>query len=226
MRILLIEDDERLCRSLSFQLEKEGFTTDTCQDGEDAFYYIDSNIHDLILLDRMLPGMDGLTILKKMRQSGNMTPVILLTALGELDDKVKGLDSGADDYLVKPIAFEELMARIRCMERRPREWKQSNMLSYGDITYHPDSNILKCASSSVTLSKREGSLMELFLHNKNQTLPRTTILAKIWGADAPIEDGNLDNYIHFLRRRLSGIHSQVSIQTIRGIGYRLEESDA
>lgn len=225
MRILLIEDDERLCRSLSFQLEKEGYSTDICLDGEDAFYYIDSNIHDIILLDRMLPGVDGLTILKKMRQAGNITPVILMTALGELNDKVTGLDSGADDYLVKPVAFEELMARIRSMERRPREWKQSNLLSLGDITYDPSSNVLVCNASSVTLSKREGSLMELFLHNKKQTLPRATILSKVWGTDAPIEDGNLDNYIHFLRRRLKGIHSQVSIQTIRGIGYRLEEAN-
>ena len=121
MRILLVEDDKNLLETLSFQLTHAGFIVDTCENGEDALYYITENIHDLILLDRMLPIIDGITVLQKLRASGNQIPVILLTALGELSDKITGLDSGADDYLVKPFAFEELLARIRSISRRPRQ---------------------------------------------------------------------------------------------------------
>ena len=123
MRILLVEDDKNLLETLSYQLTSSGFDVDTCDNGEDALYYMEENIHDLILLDRMLPLIDGVTLLKKIRSAGNETPVILLTALGELNDKITGLDSGADDYLVKPFAFEELLARIRSIFRRPRSWQ-------------------------------------------------------------------------------------------------------
>lgn len=223
MRILLIEDDANLCHLTAFQLKKEGFTVDTCLTGEDAFYYIDTRIHDLVLLDIMLPGMDGIAILKKLREGGNMVPVILLTALGELDDKIKGLNAGADDYLVKPFAFEELLARIHCIQRRPRKLTTSTLLTFGDLTYNTANNMLTGQKLSVTLSKREGDLFEFFLHNSAQTLSRGALLAKVWGADDFVEDGNLDNYIHFLRRRLKSIGSCVSIKTIRGIGYQILE---
>lgn len=224
MRILLIEDDEDLCHSLGLQLKNAGYTVDICTDGEDASYYTAQNIHDLILLDRMLPHVDGLTILRKLREAGNHTPVILLTALGELADKVTGLDAGADDYLVKPFAFEELLARIRCINRRPASWQERTSLTFGDLTYYPDNNRLSGTIGSCTLSKKEGDLLEFFLNNTGQTLPRATILSKVWGVDAEIEEGNLDNYIHFIRRRLKSTSSLVSIKTIRGIGYRLEEN--
>ena len=122
MRLLLVEDDKKLNQSLAFQLEKEGFQVDACMDGEEALYYVEQDIHDLILLDRMLPRVSGMEVLRRIRRSRRQVPVILITALGELDDKVKGLDSGADDYLVKPFAFEELMARIRCITRAPGRW--------------------------------------------------------------------------------------------------------
>lgn len=224
MHILLIEDDEKLSYSLAFQLQKEGFTVDTCEDGSEAFFYLDSNIHDLILLDRMLPNVDGITLLEKLRKKGNTTPVILLTALGELQDKVKGLDSGADDYLVKPFAFEELMARIRCIKRRPREWSGAESIELGDIHYRPSENVLSANTKNCTLSKKEGALLEFLLQNPAQILPRQTLLDRVWGMDAEVEDGNLDNYIHFLRRRLKSVDSFVAIKTIRGIGYRLEDS--
>lgn len=222
MRILLVEDDEKLNHSLSFQLEKEGFLVDTCQDGEEALYYIKQNIHDLILLDRMLPCMSGTEILTRMRKARNQTPVILITALGTLDDKVTGLDLGADDYLVKPFAFEELMARIRCVTRRPRKIELNEQLSFGDIFYRLDENKLTGASGSCSMSKREGALLEAFLRSPEQTLSRTLLLTKVWGMDTDVEDGNLDNYIHFLRRRLKTVGSSIRIQTIRGIGYRME----
>lgn len=224
MRILLIEDDYNLSLTLTFQLEHEGITVDTCRNGEDALYYMNSKTHDLILLDRMLPQVDGITLLKKFRESGSQTPVIILTALGELDDKVTGLDAGADDYLVKPFEFEELMARIRSINRRPRQWEKEPSLTLLDVTYSPGDNQLSGSLGKCSLSKKEGMLLEIFLQNPGQVLPRATLLSRVWGVDAEVEDGNLDNYIHFVRRRLKSVTRQISIQTVRGIGYRLEES--
>lgn len=223
MRILLVEDDQHLNDSLAFSLTSEGFQVDTCTDCEEALYYIEENIHDLILLDRMLPSLSGTEILQRMRQSGNQTPVLLITALGTLDDKVTGLDLGADDYLVKPFAFQELMARIRCVSRRPRHLQLGEALTFGNITYSPDENMLKGPKSFCSLSKREATLLEAFLRSPNQTLSRTLLLTKVWGMDSDVEEGNLDNYIHFLRRRLKTIGSSVRIQTVRGIGYRMEQ---
>ena len=222
MRILLVEDDEKLNQSLAFQLEAEGFMTDSCRDGEEALYYIGEHIHDLILLDRMLPGLSGTQVLQRMREDGNQTPVILITALGTLDDKVTGLDLGADDYLVKPFAFEELMARIRCVTRRPRKLQLSEQLSLGNITYQTKEKLLSGPEKSCSVSGREGALLETFLRSPGQTLSRTVLLTKVWGMDSDVENGNLDNYIHFLRRRLKTVGSSVRIQTVRGIGYRLE----
>lgn len=222
MRVLLVEDDPKLSYSLSFQLENEGFKVDACEDGEEALFLMEQKCHDLILLDRMLPFMDGITILKKFRENGNSTPVIMLTALGELQDKITGLDMGADDYLVKPFAFEELLARIRCILRRPGKWEGSDEFLFADIIFRSEEKILTGNAGSCTLSKTEGSLFEVFLHNQNQTLPRALLLSKVWGFDSDVEDGNLDNYIHFLRRRLKSVGSKISIKTVRGIGYRLE----
>lgn len=223
MRILLVEDDKNLLETLSYQLTSSGFDVDTCDNGEDALYYMEENIHDLILLDRMLPLIDGVTLLKKIRSAGNETPVILLTALGELNDKITGLDSGADDYLVKPFAFEELLARIRSIFRRPRSWQDAKALSFGDISYIPDESRLTGPLGSCTLSKKEGSLLSVFLQNPSQTLPRNTLIFKVWGLDTDVEEGNLDNYMHFIRRRLKSVSSCVSIKTVRGIGYHLED---
>lgn len=222
MRILLAEDDEKLRASLAFQLEKEGFLIDACADGEEASYYIEQNIHDLILLDRMMPRISGTELLLKMRQAHNVTPVILITALGTLNDKVTGLDLGADDYLVKPFAFEELMARIRCVARRPRKMEAVDRLSFGDISYRPEENVLTGKTRSCSISKREGDLLEAFLRSPGQPLSRTLLLTKVWGVDNDVEDGNLDNYIHFLRRRLKTVGSSVAIRTIRGVGYQME----
>lgn len=225
MRILVIEDDESLCESLGCHLIAEGFEVDLCYDGEEGLHYIEERAHDLILLDRMLPGMDGLSILKKIRSLGILTPVILVTALGEVSDRVNGLDCGADDYIVKPFAPSELLARIRCIFRRPREWKSLELLNYGDLSYHPDQKRLTCREKGCTLSKREGELLEFFLRNPGQVIPRAVLLNRIWGLDADVEEGNLDNYIHFLRRRIKAVCSRLVLKTVRGVGYCLEESD-
>lgn len=225
MRILIIEDDKKQCYVLQFQLEKEGYAADVCNDGEDAGFFLSQNAYDVVLLDRMLPHKDGLTILREMRESGNTTPVILLTALGELNDRITGLDCGADDYLVKPFAFGELMARIRCILRRPSELKSLDQIQLKDITYKRDENVLIGKKSCCTLSQKEGRLLELFLKNPDQILSRQVILTRIWGAEYEIEEGNLDNYIYFVRRRLKNTGSSLEIKTIRSVGYLLSTEE-
>lgn len=222
MRILIVEDDKKLCELLSIQLKNAGYETDCCHDGEEAIFYIMEQAHDIILLDRMLPIMDGLAVLKKMRSKKIMTPVIFLTALGQLQDKIDGLDAGADDYLVKPFESEELLARIRCLKRRPSSWKDTNVLKAGDVSLSLTESILKGPKASLTLSKRECSLFEVFLANPGQIMPRTILLSKVWGPDGDVEDGNLDNYIFFVRRRLKSVGSKLAVTTIRGVGYRLD----
>jgi DNA-binding response OmpR family regulator len=161
-----------------------------------------------------------------MRSQGNHTPVILVTALSALDDKVEGLDAGADDYLAKPFEIKELLARIRALSRRPTKWESQDLITYGDTSLDLSCCILQGPARSCSLSKREASLAEVFLKNPLKILPRNVILSKVWGPDAPVEDGNLDNYIHFIRRRLHTIGSTLQIKTIRAIGYCLEAAYA
>ena len=164
MKILLIEDDRELADSMRFQLEKEGYETDICDDGEEGLYYMKERSHDLVILDRMLPSMDGITVLQEARKNHVSTPVIMLTALGELQDKLTGLKGGADDYMVKPFAFEELLARIQCMVRRPGRWEDTAVLSLGDLIFDPRKRQTgKETERNVPLSKREGALLELML---------------------------------------------------------------
>ncbi len=226
MRILLAEDDENLNQSLTGRLTARGFEVDSCFDGDEALYYAEQNIHDVILLDRMLPYMDGIEVLKKLRADNITIPVIIITALGTLNDKLTGLNLGADDYLVKPFEFEELIARIQCVTRRSPTINMTNVLELSDISYNTDSNVLSGASKSCSLSNREGTLLEIFLRNPCRTIPRDTLLLKVWGPDSDVENGNLDNYIHFLRRRLKSVDSRLELRTVRGIGYYLETADA
>ena len=222
MRILIIEDDKDLAQLMKFRLEKENFTVDVCHDGADGLYYMQETMHDLVILDRMLPSMDGTKILKQARAAHIATPVIFLTALGELEDKITGLECGADDYMVKPFAFEELLARIRSIMRRPGKWGDLGLLKLGDISFDPECGRLCKDTKECTLSKRESALLEVFLRNPGQVLPRTLLLSRVWGMDSDVEDGNLDNYIHFLRRRLKTVGSTLILKTIRGTGYQLE----
>lgn len=225
MRILLIEDDETLCQTIPFQLRQEGFSVDVAMNGEDGLHFAREQLHDLILLDRMLPGLDGMEVLNLLRRENIQTPVIFLTALGQLHDRTTGLNNGADDYIVKPFVFEELLARIRCVLRRPSVIQLSEKLTFGDIQYEPHTLTLSRDGNTTVLSKRLGDLLELFLRNPGQTLPRETILLRVWGMDAEVEDGNLDNYTYFLRRSLCKVGSQVQLATVRGVGYRLEVRD-
>lgn len=219
MRILLAEDDEKLNETLVYGLTRAGFDVDTCFDGEDALFYGEQDIYDVILLDRMLPHMEGSEVLAALRKKGICTPIILITALGMLSDKVEGLDLGADDYLVKPFALEELLARIRCVTRRPRQIVDEEAAALADITWHAAESRLMGPLGSCTLSKRETALLEAFLKSDGATLSRSLLLMRVWGPDSDVEEGNLDNYIHFLRRRLKTVGSSLTIKTVRGIGY-------
>jgi len=223
VRILFVEDDKNLNETLTYHLIREGYQVDSCMNGEDAWNYMEQHAADLIILDRMLPGCSGMELLKKLRQTGDTTPVLMLTALGTLADRVEGLDTGADDYLIKPFAMEELMARIRSLSRRQTGGSVvlSSELVYEDLTFKEMEGELTGPGGTCTLSRRECELMEVFLHNPSQTLNRGQLLTKVWGLYNEVEEGNLDNYIFFLRRRLKSVSSKVTITTIRGIGYRL-----
>lgn len=221
MQILIIEDDAEQCGILKFRLEKEGYFVDTCNDGEDADYFLKNNSYDIILLDRMLPNKDGLSILCDIRRYGITTPVIMVTAIGEVNDRISGLDNGADDYIVKPYDFHELMAHIRCRLRRTANIDNTKDCSIGDIVYKANENVITGPNGSCTLSNKENELLEVFLNNYEQTITRKALLSRIWGSDYEIEEGNLDNYIYFVRRRLKNVGSNLSIKTIRGVGYKL-----
>ena len=226
MRILMIEDDKDLCQNITLALKQSGIQTDCCHTGSDGLYMAKNHPYDAIILDRMLPESDGLAILESLRRQNITTPVILATALDRLHDRIGGLDAGADDYLVKPLAVEELMARLRAITRRSGNLRLSKHLSLSGLSLDPEQNLLQYGSVSLTLSKREGALMEFFLRHPHQTLPRSQLMAYVWGG-AEVEDGNLDNYIHFLRRRLKSTNAPVRLTTVHGIGYRLETtSDA
>lgn len=223
MRILLAEDDEGLNKALTWQLNSRGYSVDSCTNSEEALYYGKQNIYDVILLDRMLPDREGTDVLSTLRKASVSTPVILITALGMVKDKITGLDLGADDYLVKPFDFEELLARIRCVTRRSPMLNIQNddRISYRDITWSPREMCLTGPQGDCMLSRREGDLLESFLRTPEQTLARETLLLKVWGPDSEVEAGNLDNYVHFLRRRLKAIGSSLQIKTVWGVGYGL-----
>ena len=227
MRILIIEDDEQLCETLKLQFEHHGIESDCVHSGIDALYYVCQSVYDLIILDRMLPGMDGIALLKIIRENNVRTPVILATAVDSVEERIAGLDSGADDYLVKPYDIGELLARIRALCRRPDTLEVSGTLGFEDLEFSP-ANLdlsIKGASSpdkKIRLSRREAVLMEYFLTRPNQTLARQLIYTRVWGPDGEVEDGNLDTYIYYLRKHLRTLKSRVRIQTIHGIGYRLE----
>lgn len=224
VRVLLVEDDLELCGLMKFWLEQKGYSSDICQDSREALAWLHMQVYHVIILDRMLPGMDGIELLRHMRKEGVTTPVILVTALGTVKDKITGLDAGADDYLVKPFAPEELFARIRALERRPVQMELNRKLAFGDMVLNLSNRVLSNGDKKVELSKKEMDLLEFLIINKGQTLPRELLLNRVWGVDSEVEDGNLDNYIYFLRRRLKQVGSRANIKTVRFVGYFLEEA--
>lgn len=225
MRILIVEDEVPLAEALVQILRKNNYTADAVYDGETGLDNALSGIYDLVILDIMLPKMDGISILKKMREERISTPVIILTAKGDVSDKVMGLDSGADDYLAKPFATEELLARIRAISRRKGEFIHDNILEFGDIELNTSSLILSKALRIVKLTLKESELMELLIMRKNSVIPKELIIEKLWGFDSDVEYNHVEVYISFLRKKLQYLDSKVCINTIRGVGYALEVKD-
>ena len=224
MRVLLVEDDLNLSAVIAEQLQKEGYLTDCCEDGELALSYAlnPEYTYDIVLLDRMLPIIDGLTVLKAMRQKQIWTPVIVITGLGELDDKIDGLDCGADDYLVKPFHIKELLARMRALIRRPADIVEKSVLVAFDLTFDTQLRRLSYQSHSVLLTQKEADLLAVFMENPDKTHSREQLLWKVWGGATEVEARNVDNYIHFLRKRLRELNCKTQIKTVYGAGYRLE----
>lgn len=222
MRILIVEDEVHLAEALTQILRKNNYIVDAINDGSKGLDNALSGIYDLIILDIMLPEMDGITVLKNIRKEGISTPVILLTAKGEISDKVKGLDSGADDYLAKPFATEELLARIRAALRRRGEVLPDNNLKFGDIELNTSALKLCKGDKEIKLILKECQLLELLILRKSSVTPKELVIEKLWGFDSDAEHNNVEVYISFLRKKLASLNSKVCINTVRGVGYILE----
>lgn len=223
MHILIVEDEVQLADALSEILKRNKYFVDTVYDGNDGLDSALTGIYDCILLDIMLPGMSGLEILKNLRDNKISTPVLLLTARSEIEDKINGLDCGADDYLTKPFITGELLARIRALTRRKGEIVDDSHLSFSDIELNKNSCSIISGGNDVKLSLKEYQIMELLIANPHQILPKERIIEKIWGYESDVEYNNIEVYISFLRKKLSAIDAKVAIKTARGIGYSLEE---
>ena len=224
MRVLIVEDEVRLASTLQDLLELNGYTADVSHDGESGLDNALSGIYDVVLLDVMLPKLDGFTVLRRLRAEGNATPVLMLTARSELSDRVEGLDCGADYYLTKPFEPKELLACIRALTRRQPELRNTDVLEYGDLKLIKNSFTLSCGDRSLRLSRKEFDMMELLMLNRELVITKENLLLKIWGYESDAEDNNVEVYISFLRKKLEHLHSAVKIKTIRMVGYCLEKS--
>lgn len=220
MKLLLVEDEKELSKAIKKVLEINKYEVDTAYNGLEALELIEYGIYDAIILDIMMPKVDGLTVVKKMRKAENNTPVLMLTAKAETDDKVLGLDAGADDYLTKPFAMKELLARIRAITRRKGEVVDSYKI--GNTLLDSETFEL-CASSRVRLTTKEYRLMEYLIRNKNSLLSTEKILDNVWEYDTDVELNVVWVFISSLRKKLEKIHSEYTIKSVRGVGYQLEK---
>lgn len=221
MRLLLAEDEKELSDALVTVLKHNNYSVDAVYNGEDALDYLNADNYDGAILDIMMPKMDGITVLKNVRASGNHIPIIMLTAKSEIDDRVTGLDSGADDYLTKPFSMKELLARIRAMTRR-QEKTTDTVLSFGDITLDRATYQLSCGGQTIRLASREYQMLEMLMVCPGQVISVDQFMDKIWGYDSDAELNVVWVYISYLRKKLNGLGSKVSIKATRGLGYSLE----
>lgn len=226
MKILVVEDEKRMAQALCQLLRLEKYEVTHCDNGSDGLMEIESGIYDAIVLDVMLPQKNGFDIAREARKKGIKTPIIMLTAKSELDDKVTGLDCGADDYLTKPFMTKELLARIRALLRRNGNTADGT-LSYGDITLARNTTTLSCAQTgqSVRLSEKEYRLLEYLLVNGGQILTREQLALKIWGYESEAEYNNVEVYLSFTRKKLAFVGSKTEIKAVRGMGYELRYSN-
>ena len=225
MKILLAEDEKRMNRALCEILGQEGYDVDSVDNGLDALDYIESDVYDIIILDVMMPGMNGFDVAKRARKNGCVASILMLTAKSELDDKVEGLDSGADDYLTKPFMTKELLARLRALGRRGLP-TDDGRLSFGDLSLDSKNATLYCSNGkSVRLGDKELRILEYMITNKGNVLTREQIALKIWGYESDAEYNNVEVYMSFARKKLSFIGSSCEIKALRGIGYELRQRD-
>lgn len=222
MRILIVEDEVHLAEALTQLLKKQHYSVDAVHDGRSGLDYALSGIYDLLLLDIMLPEMDGIAVLKQLRSQGVAAQVIMLTAKGEISDMVTGLDYGADDYIAKPFASEELLARIRAALRRKGDTPPDDALRLGDLELNTSKLRLAANGKDIRLNLKESELLELLLTRKQAVTSKEQIIEKLWGFDSEAEYNNVEVYISFLRKKLAFLGSSVRIATIRGVGYVLE----
>ena len=220
VRLFLVEDEKRMAQALCELLRLEKYDVDHYADGEEGLYAAESGLYDVIILDVMLPGKNGFEIAKEVRKSGIKTPILMLTAKSDVDDKVEGLDRGADDYLTKPFMTKELLARLRALVRRTSN-SSDGTLSFGDITLNTNSSSLICSDNSVRLSEKEFHILEYLILNQGQILTREQIATKIWGYESNAEYNNVEVYMSFVRKKLSFIKAKTEIKAVRGIGYEL-----
>lgn len=223
MRILVVEDEIRLAETLGELLRREGYTADLRHDGESGLDCALSGIYDMLILDVMLPKMDGFTVLKALREEGYDLPVLLLTAKSELQDKVYGLDCGADYYLTKPFEPRELMACVRALTRRHSASRTEDTLSYAGLSLDRATFSLSCGERSVRLSRKEFDICELLISARGQVVSKEQMLLKVWGYESDADNNNVEVYISFLRRKLTFLHAVAKIHTLRMVGYILEE---
>ncbi len=224
MKILLVEDEHKIANSIKQGLEQEHFIVDVAYDGTTGYDLASVEHFDLIILDRLLPGMDGMVICQKLREEENHTPILMLTAKAQLMDRVGGLNAGADDYLTKPFAFEELLARIKALARRPREIAQ-NKLIVSDLELDMDTFDVVRSGEKITLSAKEFSLLTYLMQHKNQTLTKEQIIRHVWNYDSSILPNTVEVFVGYLRSKIDKPFAGKPklIHTIRGFGYKIEE---
>ncbi len=220
MRILVVEDEKRLAKALEAILQKEKYMVDTVYDGQDGYDYAVAGIYDAIVLDVMLPYMDGFTVAKKLREQKIDTPILMLTAKDSVEDKISGLDFGADDYMTKPFAPSELLARIRSITRRKGE-VILDKAEFSDLSLDLSSGELSCNGKSVHLNFKEFEIMKLFMTNPQATYSKDDLITKVWGYDSDATDNNVEAYVSFLRKKLAHIGSKTKIDSIRKVGYKI-----
>ncbi len=225
MRILLVEDERRLADALEYMIKKNRFVVDVAFDGVTGQDMAESGIYDLIILDRMLPGKDGVEVLRELRAAGNSVPVIFLTAKDSIETRGEGLDAGAYDYLIKPFSTEELMARIRALARRRETLFTGEKVTLGGMAAQPQKLEVVVRGEAIRLSIKEMQLLELLLRNAGQVLSKEQLFERAWGLDSDSDIGNVELYIHYLRKKIPCQKAGVEIKTVRGVGYMLVEVD-
>lgn len=226
MKVLIIEDEHKIANSIRLGLEQEKYIVDIAYGGNEGYDLASAEAYDLIILDRLLPGIDGIEICKRLRQQKNHTPILMLTAKGQLEDKVEGLNSGADDYLTKPFAFEELLARIKAITRRPAGVHEK-ILQVADLTLDTQTFEIKRSGKTISLSAKEFALLEYLLRNKEKIVSKEQIIAHVWSYDADILPNTVEVFVGYLRNKIDKPYPQKSslIHTIRGFGYRIQEGE-